>query len=69
MTTKTVLLSSLVGCLLPVGALAASCGHDIHGAARVEESKLGPTVTITHYISPATVVMDDPKDPMHRAFR
>jgi hypothetical protein len=68
MQAKLRLLGLAIVSSISTSVVAANCGHDIHGAARIEESKLAPTVTITHYFSPATVVMDNPKDPMHRAF-
>ena len=51
-----------------VGAIAANCGHDVHGAPRIEETKLAPNNSIISYFSPATIVMDNPSDPRHRAF-
>lgn len=54
--------------LLPLTALGANCGHDVHGAARIEETKLGPNSSVIHYFSPATLIMDNPADPRHRAF-
>jgi hypothetical protein len=54
--------------VLPLCAIAANCGHDVHGAPRVEETKLAPNNTILTYFSPATLIMDDRSDPRHRAF-
>jgi hypothetical protein len=54
--------------LLPFSAIAATCGHDVHGAPRIEETKLAPNNSIITYFSPATVIMDNPSDPRHRAF-
>ncbi len=54
--------------LLPLSALGANCGHDVHGAPRIEETKLTPNTSVIHYFSPATLVMDNPADPRHRAF-
>jgi hypothetical protein len=55
-------------CLVSVNATAANCGHDVHGAPRIEETKLGPNNSIVTYFSPATLIMDNPSDPRHRAF-
>lgn len=49
-------------------ALAARCGHDAHGAPRIEVTKLTDTDSVITYFSPATLIMDNPKDPVHRAF-
>jgi hypothetical protein len=55
--------------VLPFSAIAAgTCGHDVHGAPRMEETKLAPNNSIISYFSPATVIMDNPSDPRHRAF-
>jgi hypothetical protein len=53
---------------LPLSAIAATCGHDVHGASRIEETKLGPNSSIITYFSPSTIIMDNPSDPRHRAF-
>ena len=60
--------SAAVLALLPFGAYGATCGHDAHGAPRIEETKLTPDNSIIHYFSPATLIMDNPADPRHRAF-
>ena len=54
--------------VLPFSAIASNCGHDVHGAPRIEETKLGPNYSIITYFSPATLIMDNPSDPRHRAF-
>jgi hypothetical protein len=54
--------------VLPLSALGANCGHDVHGAARIEQTKLLPNSSVIHYFSPATLIMDNPADPRHRAF-
>jgi hypothetical protein len=61
------LTAALVG-VLPFGAIGANCGHDVHGAPRIEETKLAPNNSIITYFSPATLIMDNPSDPRHRAF-
>ena len=48
--------------------LAGKCGHDVHGAPTIEVSELGENSSVVHYISPATIIMDDTSDPRHRAF-
>jgi hypothetical protein len=53
---------------LPLSAIAATCGHDVHGASRIEVTKLGPNSSIITYFSPSTIIMDNPSDPRHRAF-
>ena len=54
--------------LLPFSAIGANCGHDVHGAPLIEETKLTPNSSVIHYFSPATLIMDNPADPRHRAF-
>ena len=54
--------------LASANAIAANCGHDVHGAPRIEETKLAPNNSIISYFSPATLIMDNPSDPRHRAF-
>jgi hypothetical protein len=54
--------------VLPFSAIAATCGHDAHGAPRMEETKLAPNNSIITYFSPATIIMENPSDPRHRAF-
>lgn len=65
----------LAGCYWLVGTaffsatvMAANCGHDVHGAPTIEVTDLGGGASIMHYFSPATLIMDDPEDPRHRAF-
>lgn len=60
--------TALLLALSPFSTLGANCGHDVHGAPLIEETKLTPNNSIIHYFSPATVVMDNPADPRHRAF-
>lgn len=48
--------------------LAATCGHDVHGAPTIEVTELDGNNSILHYFSPATLVMDDTSHPAHRAF-
>jgi hypothetical protein len=64
----TAACSAALVALLPFSAIAATCGHDVHGAPRIEETKLAPNNSIITYFSPATVIMDNPSDPRHRAF-
>ena len=49
-------------------ATAATCGYDVHGAPTIEVTDLGGGASIMHYFSPATLIMEDPNDPRHRAF-
>ena len=67
------LLLAFCGCLagttfVSAAVIAATCGHDVHGAPTIEVTDLGEGSSIMHYFSPATLIMDDPKDPRHRAF-
>ena len=67
------LLLGFCGCLagttfVSAVVIAATCGHDVHGAPTIEVTDLGEGSSIMHYFSPATLIMDDPKDPRHRAF-
>lgn len=48
--------------------LAGACGHDVHGSPTIEVTELGEGTSVMHYFSPATIIMDDAKDPRHRAF-
>jgi hypothetical protein len=61
-------LTAALVTVLPFGAIGANCGHDVHGAPRIEETKLAPNNSIITYFSPATLIMDNPSDPRHRAF-
>ena len=54
--------------LFSISAIAATCGHDVHGAPTIEVTELGSNNSILHYFSPATLVMDDTSHPAHRAF-
>ena len=54
--------------LASVNGLAAGCAHDVHGAPQVTVTKLSDNDSIIQYFSPATLIMDNPKDPRHRAF-
>ena len=54
--------------LTSISAIAATCGHDVHGAPTMEVTELGGGNSILHYFSPATLVMDDTSHPAHRAF-
>ena len=54
--------------LTSISAIAATCGHDVHGAPPMEVTELGGGNSILHYFSPATLVMDDTSHPAHRAF-
>jgi hypothetical protein len=66
--TCTACTAALVA-FLPFSALGANCGHDVHGAPRMEETKLAPNNSIITYFSgPSTLIMDNPSDPRHRAF-
>ena len=56
----------MVGLSTP--AIAKVCGHDVHGAPTAETTDIGDTMQVIHYYSPATLIMDDPSDPRHRAF-
>ena len=49
-------------------ATAATCGYDVHGAPTIEVTDLGGGASIMHYFSPATLIMEDPNAPRHRAF-
>ena len=49
-------------------AIAATCGHDVHGSPTIEVTELGENSSVLHYFSPATLVMDDKSHPAHRAF-
>jgi hypothetical protein len=62
-----------IACGLVTGAMIAGpalagCGHDVHGAPTIEVTELGDGSSVFHYFSPATMIMDDPSDPRHRAF-
>jgi hypothetical protein len=46
----------------------AACGHDVHGSPTIEVTELGENSSVLNYFSPATLIMDDPRDPRHRAF-
>jgi len=65
---KLKLRAALFTALLPLNALAANCGHDVHGAPRIEETKLVQNSSVIHYFSPATLIMENHADPRHRAF-
>ena len=53
---------------LSVNALAGTCGHDVqYGAVKFEQTKLDDSNAILSYFSPSYLVMDNPKDPRHRA--
>lgn len=67
MTTRAG-LTAIALAFASLNAFAANCGHDIHGSPRLEETKLAPNNSVITYFSPATIVMDDPTDPRHRAF-
>ena len=54
--------------LTSISAIAATCGHDVHGAPTIEVTELGENNSVLHYFSPATLVMDDTSHPGHRAF-
>ena len=54
--------------LFSISAIAATCGHDVHGAPTIEVTELGENNSVLHYFSPATLVMDDTSHPAHRAF-
>ena len=61
--------SSLVATFFTsISAMAATCGHDVHGAPTIEVTELGENNSVLHYFSPATLVMDDTSHPAHRAF-
>ena len=65
----TAVVYSLVATFLTsISAIAATCGHDVHGAPTIEVTELGSNNSILHYFSPATLVMDDTSHPAHRAF-
>src|SRR5215813_3924532 len=68
MMTTLVRLTAIAFAFASLNALAANCGHDVHGAPRVEETKLAPNNSILTYFSPATLIMDNTADPRHRAF-
>ena len=67
-------ITVLVGCGLAAGMFVSSstafaaCGHDVHGSPTIELTELGETTSVMHFFSPATLIMDDPRDPRHRAF-
>ncbi len=67
-------ITVLVGCGMAAGmvvssnATFAACGHDVHGSPTIEVTQLGENTSVMHYFSPATLIMDDPRDPRHRAF-
>ena len=54
--------------LTSISAIAATCGHDVHGAPTIEVTELGENNSVLRYFSPATLVMDDTSHPAHRAF-
>ena len=70
MTSAKVMLKCTAALVaaLPFSAFGANCGHDVHGAPRIEETKLAPNNSIITYFSPATLIMDNASDPRHRAF-
>lgn len=70
MKTLTALTSCglAAGMLLSTTSAFSACGHDVHGAPSIEVTQLGDNTSVMHYFSPATIVMDNPKDPRHRAF-
>ena len=41
--------TALLLALLPFSTLGANCGHDVHGAPLIEETKLTPNHSIIHY--------------------
>jgi hypothetical protein len=70
---KTV--TALAGCALAAGmivssgsVLAGACGHNVNGKPTIEVTELGENTSVISYFSPATIIMDDPSDPRHRAF-
>jgi len=67
MTTR-VELTVIALAFASVNAVAANCGHDVqHGAVRFEQTKLDDNNAVLQYFSPSYIVMDNPKDPRHRA--
>jgi hypothetical protein len=67
-------ITALASCGLAAGMFVSSstafsaCGHDVHGAPTIEVTQLGENTSVMHFFSPATIIMDDPRDPRHRAF-
>lgn len=68
------LVTALAGCGIAAGMIVsgnaafAACGHDVHGSPTIEVTELGENGSVIHYISPATIIMDNASDPRHRAF-
>ncbi len=61
-------ITVLVRCGLAAGMVVSSstafarCGHDVNGSPTFEVTQLSENMTILHYFSPATIVMDDPQE-------
>ena len=56
----------LVGLACSNAHARENCGHDVSGAPRTEQTTVGDQFAVLHYVSPSTLIMDDPKDPRHR---
>ena len=50
------------------GVWAGACGHDVHGSPTIEVTELGENTSVIHYLSPATIIMENANDPRHRTF-
>ena len=67
-------VTALIGCGIAAGMVVsggvafAGCGHDVHGSPTIAVTQLSENSSVLHYLSPATLIMDDPTDPRHRAF-
>jgi hypothetical protein len=62
-------LTAITFAFASINAMAApNCGHDVQfGAVKFEQTKLDDGNAILSYFSPSYLVMDNPKDPRHRA--
>lgn len=67
MATRIAVAASAIA-FASVNAVAANCGHDVHhGAVQFQQTKLDDGNAVQQYFSPNYIVMNDPKDPRHRA--